>query len=145
MWTNPSSHEVRCSKRERRMLLDMEVDSCVRKKSWMIAFPPPVGPQRLPYLKRLTWFRELGLLSSFKPQITTQMRKGPLKTTKLSAAKGTLHGRFGIPKDLVGSKSLNPEDLGSLFRCVIISSPGMWVQMLQSSTMNVLSASWKGK
>lgn len=51
--------------------------------------------------------------------------KGPLKTTKLSATRGTLDDRLGMPKDLVSSKSLNPEDVGSFFRCVIISSLGV--------------------
>ncbi|KAK7819961.1 hypothetical protein U0070_007653, partial [Myodes glareolus] len=59
-----------------------------------------------------SWTDQLGLLSSFKPQIAgTQKMKGPLKTTKLSATGGTLDGRLMMPKDLVSSKSLNPEDM----------------------------------
>lgn len=53
--------------------------------------------------------------------------EGPLRTIKLSATKETLGGGVGMPKGFVGSKNLNPEDTGSVFRCVITSPLRTWL------------------
>lgn len=43
MWTNPPSHDFRCSKRERQTLLDMEVGGCVSKEVLDYSIPTTSG------------------------------------------------------------------------------------------------------